>query len=390
MHTPEDPAFLPFCRPSIGEDDVAEVVDTLHSIWLTTGPKTKAFEQAFAAYAGTSHAVALNSCPAGLHLALAALGIGEGDEVIEPSLTFCSTANVVVHQRATPVFVEVDETRLTLDPDACERAITPRTKAIIPVHYGGQVCDMPRILDIARRHDVAVIEDAAHAAGAALDGTKVGAIGPHTVFSFYATKNMTTGEGGMLTTNDPELAERVRVLSLHGISADAWKRYAKEGSWFYEVRYPGFKYNMTDIQAALGLHQLAKLDAFVERRTAIAARYTHAFGDLDALVTWSAHPGVHHAWHLYPIRLRPGGLRIDRARFIEALTAKGIGASVHFIPVHLHPFYQERFGCRRGDLPITERIYDGLVSLPLFPSMTDDEVGRVIEAVRSIVAEHRA
>ena len=390
MHTPEDPAFLPFCRPAIGEDDVAEVVDTLHSIWLTTGPKTKAFEQAFAAYVGTSYAVALNSCTAGLHLALAALEIGEGDEVVVPSLTFCSTANVVVHQRATPVFVEVDETRLTLDPSAFERAITPRTKAVIPVHYGGQVCDMPRILDIARSRGIDVIEDAAHAAGAALNGTKVGAIGPQTVFSFYATKNMTTGEGGMLTTNDAELAERVRVLSLHGISADAWKRYSKEGSWFYEVRYPGFKYNMTDIQAALGLHQLAKLDAFVERRTDIAARYTRAFADLDALVTWAAHPGVHHAWHLYPIRLQRGRLRIDRGQFIEALTAKGIGASVHFIPVHLHPFYQERFGCRRGNLPITERIYDGLISLPLFPSMTDDEVERVIAAVHSIAAEHRA
>lgn len=390
MNTPEDPAFLPFCRHSVDDDDIAEVVDTLRSAWLTTGPKTKAFERAFATYAGTAHAVALNSCTAGLHLALAAHGVGEGDDVILPSLTFCSTANVVVHQRATPVFVEVDETRLTVDPEAVERAITPRTKAIIPVHYGGQVCDMPRLLDIAKSRGIAVIEDAAHAAGSGLGTTKVGAIGPVTVFSFYATKNMTTGEGGMLTTNDADLAERVRVLSLHGISADAWKRYSKEGSWFYEVLYPGFKYNMTDIQAALGLHQLAKLDAFVDRRTVIAGRYTEAFAGIDALVTPAVVPGVHHAWHLYPIRLRPNRLRIDRAAFIEALAQKGIGASVHFIPVHLHPFYRERFGCGRGDLPVTERIYDGLVSLPLFPGMTGDEVSRVIDAVRSIVAEHHA
>ncbi len=390
MKTPEDPAFLPFCRHSVGEDDIAEVIDTLRSAWLTTGPKTKAFERAFAAYTGTAHAVALNSCTAGLHLALAAYGVGEGDEVIVPSLTFCSTANVVVHQRATPVFVEVDATRLTLDPDAVERAITPRTKAIIPVHYGGQVCDMPRLLAVAGSRGIAVIEDAAHAAGSALAGTRVGAIGPATVFSFYATKNMTTGEGGMLTTNDGDLAERVRVLSLHGISADAWKRYSKEGSWFYEVRYPGFKYNMTDIQAALGLHQLAKLDGFVERRTAIASRYTSAFDDLDAVATPAVFAGVHHSWHLYPIRLRAGRLRIDRARFIDELARKGIGASVHFIPVHLHPFYRDRFGCGRGDLPVTERIFDGLVSLPLFPSMTDAEVGRVIDAVRSIVSEQHA
>lgn len=390
MHTPEDREYLPFCRPSIGEEDIAEVVDTLRSIWLTTGPKTRAFEQAFAASTGAAHAVALNSCTAGLHLALIAAGVSDGDEVILPSLTFCATANVVVHERARPVFADIDETSYTLDPASFERAITPRTKAVMPVHHGGQVCDMDRIGAIARAHGITVIEDAAHAAGAALNGVPVGTISDFTAFSFYATKNMTTGEGGMLTTNHAAAAETIRVMALHGISADAWKRYSREGSWYYEVQAPGYKYNMTDIQASLGLHQLARLDAFIERRAQIAARYTAAFAALPELVTPVVRPGVRHAWHLYPIRVRTGHLRIDRAGFITELTNLGIGSSVHFIPVHLHPYYRETFGCRRGDLPVTERVYDEFVSLPLFPSMTDAEVQRVIDAVGQIVSRQRS
>ncbi|MEQ1908470.1 MAG: DegT/DnrJ/EryC1/StrS aminotransferase family protein [Vicinamibacterales bacterium] len=388
MSTSED--FLPFCRPSIGEEEIAEVVDTLRSVWLTTGPKTHAFERAFGAYTGASHSVALNSCTAGLHLALLAAGVTEGDEVILPSLTFCATANVVVHRRATPVFAEIDEASYTLDPASFEQRITPRTKAVIPVHHGGQVCDMRRINEVAREHGITVIEDAAHAAGAKLDDVPVGNISAFTSFSFYATKNLTTGEGGMLTTNDPSAAERIRVLALHGISADAWKRYAKEGSWYYEVLEPGYKYNMTDIQASIGLHQLAKLEAFVAQRAQLATRYTTAFGDLPEVITPIVRPGVRHAWHLYPIRVRTGRLRIDRAGFVAELANRGIGASVHFIPVHLHPFYRDTFGCRRGDLPITERVYDEFVSLPLFPSMTAAEADRVIAAVRGIVADYRA
>ena len=389
MSTSEDSDFLPFCRPSIGEEEIAEVVDTLRSMWLTTGPKTHAFERAFAAYTGASHSVALNSCTAGLHLALLAAGVDQGDEVILPSLTFCATANVIVHRRATPVFAEIDEASYTLDPASFEQRITPRTKAVIPVHHGGQVCDMRRINEIAREHGITVIEDAAHAAGAKLDDVPVGNISAFTSFSFYATKNLTTGEGGMLTTNDPAAAERIRVLALHGISADAWKRYSKEGSWYYEVLEPGFKYNMTDIQASIGLHQLAKLDAFVARREQLAIRYTTAFSDLPEVITPIVRPGVRHAWHLYPIRVRTGRLRIDRAGFVAELANRGIGASVHFIPVHLHPFYRDTFGCRRGDLPITERVYDEFVSLPLFPSMTAAEADRVVAAVRGIVADYR-
>jgi dTDP-4-amino-4,6-dideoxygalactose transaminase len=388
MSTSED--FLPFCRPSIGEEEIAEVVDTLRSVWLTTGPKTHAFERAFGAYTGASHSVALNSCTAGLHLALLAAGVTEGDEVILPSLTFCATANVIVHRRATPVFAEIDEASYTLDPASFEQRITPRTKAVIPVHHGGQVCDMRRINEVAREHGITVIEDAAHAAGATLDDVPVGNISAFTSFSFYATKNLTTGEGGMLTTNDPAAAERIRILALHGISADAWKRYSKEGSWYYEVLEPGYKYNMTDIQASIGLHQLAKLEAFVAQRAQLATRYTTAFCDLPEVITPIVRPGVRHAWHLYPIRVRTGRLRIDRAGFVAELANRGIGASVHFIPVHLHPFYRDTFGCRRGDLPITERVYDEFVSLPLFPSMTAAEADRVIAAVRGIVADYRA
>ncbi len=390
MSTSGDSDYLPFCRPSIGEEEIAEVVDTLRSVWLTTGPKTRAFEQAFGAYTGASHSVALNSCTAGLHLALLAAGVTDGDEVILPSLTFCATANVIVHRRATPVFAEIDEASYTLDPASFEQRITPRTKAVIPVHHGGQVCDMHRINEIAAKHGIAVIEDAAHAAGARLDGVPVGNISAFTSFSFYATKNLTTGEGGMLTTNDSAAAERIRVLALHGISADAWKRYSKEGSWYYEVLESGFKYNMTDIQASIGVHQLAKLDGFVARREQIATRYTTAFHDLPDVITPIVRPGVHHAWHLYPIRVRAGRLRIDRAGFITELANRGIGASVHFIPVHLHPFYRDTFGRRRGDLPITERVYDEFVSLPLFPSMTAAETERVIAAVRGIVADFSA
>lgn len=389
MKTTEDRDFLSFCRPTIGQEEIDEVVDTLHSDWLTTGPKTKRFEKAFAEYVGAEHAIAVNSCTAGLHLSLVAHGIGEGDEVIVPSLTFCATANVVVHQRAKPVFADVDAVSYTLDPDAFERAITPRTKAVIPVDYGGQVCDMPRINAIAAAHGITVIEDAAHAVGSALNGVRVGNLSRVTSFSFYATKNLTTGEGGMLTTNDAALAERVRVLALHGISADAWKRYSKEGSWFYEVLWPGYKYNMTDIQASLGLHQLQRLEGFVERRAAIAAEYTRAFADLSEIVTPIVRPGVHHAWHLYPIQLLPGRIRLDRSQFMAALAERGVGASVHFIPVHLHPYYRDTFGTGRGDLPVTERVYDGFVSLPLFPSMTPREVAKVIDTVRDLVAGSR-
>ena len=381
-------AFLPFSQPDIGQAEIDEVVDTLRSGWITSGPKTKEFERRFAEYVGARHAIAVNSCTAALHIALAAAGIGPGDEVITSPLTFCSTANVIVHLGGTPVFADIGEDH-NIDPSEIERRITPRTKAIIPVHYSGQPCRMDKILACARNHNLPVIEDAAHAVGAKYRGRMIGTIGDVTAFSFYAIKNMTTGEGGMITTDDDELAERMRLLSLHGISKDAWKRYTSEGSWYYEVIYAGYKYNMTDIQAALGIHQLARLEQFLKVRSKYVAMYNEAFGEMPEIQTPIAHTDVRHAWHLYVIQLDLERLVINRAQFIEALRAENIGTSVHFIPVHLHPYYRQTFGHKRGDFPSAERIYDRIVSLPLYPKMTEEDVGDVTAAVNKVVRQHR-
>lgn len=394
--------FLPYALPSIGEEEIAEVIDSLHSNWITTGPKVKRFETDIAGYVGAKHAIAVNSCTAGLRIALTALGVGQGDEVIVPTLTFCSTANVVVHLGARPVLVNVGED-FNVTPEAIDTAITSRTKAIIPVHYGGQPCDLAAIYEIAAHHNLAVVEDAAHAVGAAYRGHKIGSddlplsllgrdgqgVRVVTVFSFYATKNMTTGEGGMITTTDDSLEERLRLLVLHGMSRDAWKRYTSAGSWYYEVLLPGYKDNMTDIQASLGIHQLRRLDGFIQIRQRYARLYDEAFADLAELATPITHPDRTHVYHLYAIRLNLERLTIDRAQFIEELKACGIGTSVHFIPVHLHPFYQESFGYRQGSLPQAEALYDCIVSLPLYPRMTETDVQDVIQAVRYIVMTKR-
>ncbi|MFL5803602.1 MAG: DegT/DnrJ/EryC1/StrS family aminotransferase [Roseiflexaceae bacterium] len=389
--------FLPYARPSIGEEEIAEVVDSLRSGWVTTGPKVKRFEGDVADYIGAKHAIAVSSCTAGLHIALTALGIGPGDEVIIPTLTFCSTANVVVHLGAHPVLVDIGED-FNVAVEAIEAAITPRTRAIVPVHYGGQACDLEAIYALADRYGLPVVEDAAHAIGTAYRGNKVGsdAIQPAefnlrraTVFSFYATKNMTTGEGGMITTTDDDLAERMRLYSLHGMSHDAWKRYTSAGTWYYEVVLPGYKDNMTDIQAALGIHQLRRLDDFINIRQHYARLYTEAFADIPEVITPLVRGDRSHVYHLYVIRLDLGRLMIGRAEFIDALKAHQIGASVHFIPVHLHPFYQEHFGYHRGDLSRAEAVYDQIVSLPLYPRMTEFDVYDVIQAVRQIIAQHR-
>lgn len=394
--------FLPYALPSIGEEEIAEVVDSLRSGWITTGPKVKRFEADFAEYVGAKHAIAVNSCTAGLRIALTALGVGPGDEVIVPTLTFCSTANVVVHPGACPVLVDVGED-FNVTPEAIETAITTRTKAIIPVHYGGQPCDLAAIYEIAARHNLAVVEDAAHAVGAAYRGHKIGSddlplslwgqdsqgVKVVKVFSFYATKNLTTGEGGMITTGDDSLEERMRLLALHGMSRDAWKRYTSAGSWYYEVLLPGYKDNMTDIQASLGIHQLRRLDGFKQTRQYYARLYDEAFADLPELETPIAHPDRTHVYHLYAIRLNLERLMIDRAQFMEELKARGIGASVHFIPVHLHPFYQESFGYHRGCLPQAEALYDRIISLPLYPRMTETDVQDVIQAVRHIAITKR-
>ena len=390
-------SFLPFSLPLIGEEEIAEVIDSLRSGWITTGPKVKRFEEEFAQYIGCRHAIAVNSCTAALHIALTALDIGSDDEVIVPTLTFCSSANVVVHAGARPVLVDVGED-FNVQAETIERAITPRTKAIIVVHYSGQACDLAAVYDIARRHHLAVIEDAAHAVGAEYNNHKIGAsyhtqvLGTNkhiTCFSFYAIKNLTTGEGGMIVTSDPELAERIRMLSLHGMNRDAWKRYSSAGSWFYEIQEAGFKYNMTDIQAGMGIHQLKKLDRFIETRARYAGMYSEAFSEVPEIETPLMHGNRKHAWHLYVIKLALERLKIDRAEFIEELRAQNIGTSVHFIPVHLHPYYREKFGYRHGDLKQAEYLYDRIVSLPLYPAMTEDDVYDVIRTVRNILSSNR-
>jgi dTDP-4-amino-4,6-dideoxygalactose transaminase len=380
--------YLPYCLPSIGEDEVREVVDSLRSGWITTGPKVKRFEADFASYAGARHAIAVSSCTAALHLALTARDIGPGDEVIVPTLTFCATANVVVHTGARPVLVDVNE-RCQIDPEAVARAITTRTRAIVAVHYGGQPCDLDELLEMGREHGIPVIEDAAHAAGAVYRGSKIGTHGLAAAFSFYATKNMTTGEGGMITTNDDDLAARIRLLSLHGMSRDAWKRYNETGSWYYEVCEPGFKYNMTDIQAALGIHQLRRLDGFIERRQAIARRYAEAFADLAELQLPSESSDRSHIYHLYAVQVRPEPGNFDRDTFIASMRSERIGTSVHFVPVHRHPFYRRRYGYRNDFFPVAERIYSGLVSLPLYPGMSEHDVEDVVAAVRGAVLAAR-
>jgi dTDP-4-amino-4,6-dideoxygalactose transaminase len=388
---------IPFALPSIGDKEIAEVVDSLRSGWITTGPKVKRFESDFAEYVDSRHAIAVNSCTAGLHIALTALGVGPGDEVIVPTLTFCSTANVAVHLGARPVLVDVGED-FNVTPEAIEAAITPHTKAIVPVHYGGQACDLDAIYALAARYNIPVVEDAAHAVGATYHGIEIGSdrlqpatcdLQRATVFSFYAIKNMTTGEGGMITTADNDLAQHMRLLTLHGMSHDAWKRYTNAGSWYYEVVMAGYKDNMSDIQAALGIHQLGQLDDFLRIRRRYARLYDEAFVDLPEVKTPVVRPDRGHAYHLYVIRLELDRLAIDRAQFIEALKAHNIGTSVHFIPVHLHPFYQERFGYRRGDLPQAEAIYDRIVSLPLYPRMSEADVRDVIRAVCHIVTTNR-
>jgi dTDP-4-amino-4,6-dideoxygalactose transaminase len=363
------------------------------------GPKVKRFEAAFAEYIGTPHAVAMNSCTAGLQIALHAMGIGQGDEVLVPTITFCATANVVVQLGARPVLVDVGDD-LNIDPVAAEAAITPKTRAIMPVHYGGQACDLEAIYALAARHNLAVVEDAAHAVGSEYRGRRIGssfdtrlpqpAAPRATVFSFYATKNLATGEGGMLTTDDAALAERCRRLALHGMSRDAWQRYSSGGSWYYEVVEPGYKQNMTDIQAGLGIHQLARLGEFTATRQRYAGLYDAALRDLPEVRLPVRHADRSHTFHLYPVRFQTEGLTLGRDEIIQELGRCNIGTSVHFIPVHLHPYYRDTYGYSPGDFPGAARIYPELVSLPLYPAMTEEDIISVHQAVRAIVTESRS
>jgi dTDP-4-amino-4,6-dideoxygalactose transaminase len=380
--------FLPFALPEIGDEEIAEVVDTLKSGWVTTGPKAKRFETDFAAFLGDEslHCISVNSATAGLHLALEALGIGPGDEVITTTHTFTATAEVVRYLGADVKLVDIDPATLNIDPALVEAAITPRTKAIIPVHYAGLAADMPALLTIAKKHGLKVVEDAAHALPTTSAGQLVGALqSDATVFSFYANKTITTGEGGMLVTRNAALAARAKVMRLHGINRDAFDRFtANTPSWHYEIVAPGFKYNLTDIAAALGIHQLRKARAFAERREAIAAQYDEAFSGLPLITPPRPANGDTHAWHLYVARLADGA-GIERNRFIERLYELGIGCSVHYIPLHLHPYWRERYGLTAEQFPHSQKAYERMVSLPLYTRMMGADVQRVIEAVRQVL-----
>jgi dTDP-4-amino-4,6-dideoxygalactose transaminase len=381
--------FLPFALPHITQAEIDEVVDTLHSGWLTTGLKTRRFEQEFATCVGAPYAVAVNSATAAMHLALDALGVCEGDEVIVPVYTFTATAEVVIYRKARPVFVDVDPLTCNLDPGQLEKAITTHTRAIIVVHIAGLPADMDTILAIAQAHNLPVIEDAAHAFPASYRGRAIGSISDMTAFSFYATKTLSTGEGGMLTTSNADFAQRAAMMSLHGISHDAWKRYKAGGSWYYEVVEAGYKYNMTDIAASIGLHQLARSGWLWQRRQAIARRYTEAFSSFAAVVVPPEPKHIEHAWHLYILRLRLEQLTITRATFIQALAEAQIGASVHFIPLHLHPFYRNTYCLEPEDFPVALHAYQQSISLPIYPGMTDEDVEDVIAAVEQIIETHK-
>jgi dTDP-4-amino-4,6-dideoxygalactose transaminase len=381
--------FLPFHTPSIGEEEIAAVVDTLRSGWLTMGPKTRAFEEAFAERVGVPNAVAVNSATAGLHLGLDALGIGEGDEVLVPTLTFASTAATVIHAGGRPVLVDCEPDTMNFSVADAVRKWTPRTKAIVPVHFGGHPCEMDAILALGAEKQVPVMEDAAHALPARYRGRTIGTLSTLSVFSFYATKNLATGEGGMVV-GDVDLLERIRGRRLHGMTRDAWKRYSKDGSWRYDVAYPGFKYNMTDMNAALGLVQLKRLDAMQARRQEIVAQYQAALAAVDELLELpTVHPDIEHAWHLFAVRVRPERLRVGRDEVIQELNAAGIGTSVHFIPLHEHSYYRDVLGARASDLPVASREWQRVISLPLYPALTGDDVDRVADTLSGILRRHR-
>jgi dTDP-4-amino-4,6-dideoxygalactose transaminase len=381
--------FLPFALPDISEAEIASVVETLRSGWITTGPKAKEFEQRFARATAAPHAVMVNSCTAALHLALDAVGIKPGDEVIVPTVTFAATAEVVRYLNAIPVLVDVRKQDHNIDPAAVERAITPKTRAILPVHFAGVPADMDEITALARGRGIRVIDDAAHCFPGSYKGRPIGTLADISCFSFYATKTITTAEGGAAVTANADWADRMRIMSLHGISRDAWKRYSAEGNWYYEIIAPGYKYNMTDMAAALGLGQLERASAMRERRRTIADAYDAAFGALESMEVMARPADREHSHHLYVLKLRDGVLEIDRDQFIVELKERGIGTSVHFIPLHMHPYYRDNFGYAPGALPVAADLYRRTLSLPIYTRMTDADIERVVEAVLDIERKSR-
>jgi UDP-4-amino-4,6-dideoxy-N-acetyl-beta-L-altrosamine transaminase len=381
---------IPFSRPQLDNDDINEVVKILRSDWLTSGPKVAEFEKRFAEYIGCRHAVALNSCTAALHLALILSGIKEGDEVITTPFTFTATVNTILYQNAKPVFVDIDKDTFNIDPDKIEEKINKKTRAIVILHYGGHPCNLDRIYSLAEKYNLPVIEDAAHAVGAGYKGKKIGGFGKLAAFSFHAVKNMTTGEGGMLTTNNKELARRARILRLQGMDKDAWARNSNGiPPWYYRILFLGYKYNMTDMQASLGISQLKKLDSFIEKRDYLSNIYDKYLNNIYEVITPRVSSEMKHARHLYPICLRTEDMRISRDDFISRLLEKGISTSVHFIPLHLQPFFRKNFHCKRGDFPVAEDIFKRTLSLPLYPGMSEKEVCDVVECIDEIVSKNR-
>jgi dTDP-4-amino-4,6-dideoxygalactose transaminase len=382
--------FIPFHRPSVGQEELAAVREVLESGWITTGPATLKLESEFSRYVGSQHAIALNSGTAALLLAADLIGLQPGDEVLVPTFTFTATAEIVTYFGARPVLCDSLPGGFNIDIADANRRITSKTKAIIPVHFAGEPCDLDAINAMASQNGLHMVEDAAHALPASYRGKRIGAYSALTAFSFYATKNVTTGEGGMLVTDRDDYAEKARCMRMHGISSAAWKRYAREGSWFYEVLYAGFKLNLPDILSAIGLAQLQKSDQFLRRRQEIAERYAARFSQIEELeLPPAAAPGCEHSWHLFVLRLRSGALQIGRNDFIEELKKLGVGTAVHFIPLHLHPYYAQTYGYRRGDFPHAEDAFARCFSLPLYPALSDEQVERVIRTVESVLSTYR-
>ncbi len=386
--TPVRKRLLPYGRQSLDESDVAAVTAVLRGDWLTTGPKVAEFEQTFAKAVGAREAVAVSSGTAALHAAIFALGVGPGDEVIVPTLTFAASANCVTYQGGRPVFADVDPDTLLLDPGKAEMLVTPRTRAIVAVDYAGQPCDYDALAAVARRHNLALVADACHALGGSYKGRSVGSLADLSAFSFHPVKHVTTGEGGMVTTGDPGRAGRMRVFRNHGITTDHRQRESA-GSWCYEMAELGYNYRLTDIQCALGMSQLARLPAWIARRRQIASAYNRAFADVPGVIPLGIRPDVGHAYHLYVVQLQLERLKVDRARIFAALRAENIGVNVHYVPVHLHPYYRRRFGTKPGDCPVAERAYERLLTLPLFPAMADGDMEDVVSALTKVVEAYR-
>ncbi len=377
--------FLVFGSPRIEQDEIDEVIDSLKSGWIGTGPKVHKFEEMFREYKGVKHAISLSSCTAALHLSMIAIGIRPGDEVIVPTITFAATANAVIHAGGKPIFADCEKDTMNIDPEDIKRKITPQTKAIIPVHFAGRICNMDEIMGIAKKHNLKVIEDCAHSIEGEYHGSKAGTFGDLGAFSFYVTKNIVTAEGGMLITDNDEYAEKIKLLALHGMSKDAWDRFGDKGYKHYSIVYAGFKYNMTDIQASLGIHQLPRIDSYWKSRQEIWYKYNEAFKDIPVFTPILPEPHSRHAYHLYTLLLDIDHLNITRDQFLDEMTKRNIGVGVHYIALHLHPFYQKEFDCKRGQFPNAEWISDRTVSLPLSAKLTDEDVNDVIDAVREIV-----